>query len=191
MNRNNLSIRLLIAAILAAFLLTACGVMEPPDRDAGLSSPDSDIVAGQAGGAPPVFDEGVMAEIESEQGGGGDAPVTVEEGEPGYEVGIHIMGVGFRSAGYMMNFRYVVVDPERSMPMFDRQVKPYLLHEKSGAIFMVPSPAKLGPMRATTREPEKGKRYYIMFTNPGRYVKQGDLVTVVVGDYRFEHLPVQ
>ena len=114
------------------------------------------------------------------------APVTSD-----VQLGIEIVGVRYLAAGYMLDFRYRVKDPEKSLPMFDRSTIPYLLHEKSGAKFMVPSPAKLGPFRATTKKAEIGKRYYMVFANPGRYVKQGDLVTVVLGEHRFEHLPVQ
>ena len=91
----------------------------------------------------------------------------------------------------MLDFRYTVLEPEKAPPMFDRSAIPYLLHEKSGARFMVPNPAKVGPLRATTRKSEAGRRYYIMFANPGKYVQQGDLVTVVVGEHRFEHLTVK
>jgi hypothetical protein len=107
------------------------------------------------------------------------------------KTGIKIIALRQASAGYMLDFRYTVEEPIRAGVMFDHDTIPYLLHEASGARFMVPSPAKVGPLRATTRAPEAGKNYYIFFANPGRYVKPGDLVTVVVGDRRFEHLVVQ
>jgi len=106
-------------------------------------------------------------------------------------LGIEIQGIRYTAAGYMLDFRYKVIAPEKALPIFARSAIPYLVHEKSGAKFMVPSPAKLGPFKSTTRKPEAGRKYFIMFANPGKYVKQGDLITVVVGEYRFEHLEVK
>lgn len=110
---------------------------------------------------------------------------------PEQQAGIRIIGVRQASAGYMLDFRYVVEEPLRAGALFDRAVIPYLIHEASGARFMVPNPAKVGPLRATSKEPTVGKQYYIFFANPGRYVKPGDQVTVVVGRHRFEHLAVR
>lgn len=107
------------------------------------------------------------------------------------KTGIKIIGVRQASAGYMLDFRYIVEEPIRAQVMFDHATIPYLIHEASGARFMVPNPAKVGPLRATTKEPEVGKHYYIFFANPNRYVKSGDLVTVVLGKRRFEHLVVR
>jgi hypothetical protein len=128
-------------------------------------------------------------------GGCHPVPSPPEEGRkaertPEQKSGIKIIGVRHASAGYMLDFRYIVEEPIRARVMFDRATIPYLIHEASGARFMVPNPAKVGPLRATTREPKVGKHYYIFFANPGRYVKLGDLVTVVVGKRRFEHLVV-
>lgn len=192
-----ISIRLVTAAFLALALLTACAAKEPAEKRTDLSSPAiSNEVEAMGTNAPPVFNEGVMADMDVEpdiraERRRGQPETTVLEGESGYDEGIKLLGVSFLSAGYMLNFRYVVVDPDKSLQMFDRNVKPYLIHEKSGAKFLVPSPAKVGPLRATTKKPEKEKKYYIMFANPGRYVQQGDLVTVVVGEHRFEHITVQ
>lgn len=117
--------------------------------------------------------------------------VVEKKADSAAALGIKLLGIRYSAAGYMMDFRYTVLEPDKSGPMFNRAAIPFLLHEKSGAKFMVPNPAKVGPLRATTRKPEAGKRYYIMFANPGKYVQQGDLVTVVVGDHRFEHLKLQ
>jgi len=106
-------------------------------------------------------------------------------------LGIELQGVRFASAGYMMDFRYTVVDPKYAGPMFDDSIIPYLVHEKTGARFSIPNPAKVGPLRSSTEKPKAGKRYFMFFANPGRYVKSGDLVTIVIGPFKFEHLQVQ
>ena len=105
-------------------------------------------------------------------------------------LGITILGIIPTSGGYMLDFRYRVDDPDKSAPMFVRKTIPYLIHEKNGAKYMVPAPAKIGPMRQTTRNPQQGRHYFIFFANPSGAIKSGDLVTVVLGDYRFPHLKV-
>lgn len=91
----------------------------------------------------------------------------------------------------MLDFRYRVVDPEKATKIMDRSIKPYLIDEATGAKFLIPSSPKVGPMRQTTRRVERGRSYWLLFANPARYVKPGNLVTVVVGDVRLEHIRVQ
>jgi hypothetical protein len=107
------------------------------------------------------------------------------------KLGIEVQALRLSAAGNMLDFRYRAVNPERAVILFDRQIKPYLIHESTGAKFMVPAPPKLGPMRNTSNKPVAGKTYFMMFVNPGHYVKAGDQVAVVFGDYRIEHLTVE
>lgn len=111
---------------------------------------------------------------------------TVEQ-----KLGIEIIAIRLSAAGYMLDLRYRAVDPERATILFDRKTKPYLIHETTGARFLIPAPTKIGPLRQTTNKPVAGKQYFMMFANPGHYVKAGDKVTVVFGDYRLEHLIVE
>ena len=104
--------------------------------------------------------------------------------------GIDILGVQQASAGYMLDFRFLVLDPDKAAPLFDRATKPYLLDETSGMRFGVPNPPKVGPLR-TTYPPKEGRRYFIFFANPGRFVKPGQKVTVVVGDFVAPDLVVE
>jgi hypothetical protein len=46
-------------------------------------------------------------------------------------------------------------------------------------------------LRQTTLAPTEGRVYFIMFGNPGGYVKSGDRVTVVIDDFRAEDLVVE
>ncbi len=104
--------------------------------------------------------------------------------------GIETLAIRLSANGYMLDFRYKVIDAEKAAPLFSRQVKPYLLHQKSGAVFGVPSSPKVGSLRQT-RPPKEGKHYFIIFANPGQYVKSGDLVTVVIGDVKIDNLTVE
>lgn len=91
----------------------------------------------------------------------------------------------------MIDFRYRAVDPGKAIVLFDRETRPYLVHEATNAKFLIPAPAKVGPLRQTTNNPVAGKTYFMMFANPGQYVKAGDRVTIVFGNYRIEHLQVE
>ena len=104
--------------------------------------------------------------------------------------GVEIVWVRQTAAGYMLDFRYRVLDAEKAAPLFNRKTKPYLIHQASGAQFVVPNPPKTGPLR-TSDKPKEGITYWMFFANPGRYMKPGDKVTVVIGDFRAENLTVQ
>lgn len=110
---------------------------------------------------------------------------TIEE-----KWGIQIIGIRQTAAGYMLDFRYRVKDPEKAAPLFVRNTKPYLIEQSSGAKFAVPSPPKTGPLR-TSDNPQADRIYFIFFGNPGKYVKPGDKVTVVIGDFRAENIIVE
>ena len=104
--------------------------------------------------------------------------------------GVKVLGVSLTAEGYMLDFRYRVLDPEKAMPLFDRQRKPYLVDEVTGALFVVPEPPKVGALR-TTRPPKADRNYFIIFANPGRYLKKGSRVSVVNGDFKAEQLVVE
>lgn len=104
--------------------------------------------------------------------------------------GIEIVSVRLSAAGYMVDFRYRVVDPAKAGPLFSRQDSPRLIDEASGAMFGVPSPPKAGPLR-TMRSPQAGRIYFILFGNPGAYVKRDSRVTIQIGDFKAEHLVVE
>ena len=104
--------------------------------------------------------------------------------------GIKLLPIRLSAEGYMLDFRYRVLDPEKAMPLFDRKIKPYLIDEASGAVLAVPEPPKVGALR-NTRKPQKDRNYFILFANPGRYVQKGKKVTLVIGDFKAEHLVVE
>lgn len=106
-------------------------------------------------------------------------------------LGIEVVAIRWSAGGTMLDFRYRVVDPEKALPLLDRSIKPYLIDEASGARFGIPSSPKIGPMRQTAPRAEVGRVYWMLFGNPGRQVKKGNRVTVVVGDVSLEHLTVE
>ena len=105
--------------------------------------------------------------------------------------GIELVALRLTSAGTMLDFRYRVVDSQKAAALLHKGAKPYLVDPASGARLMVPSPAFIGPLRQTAVAPEVGKTYFIFFGNSGRLLKQGDRVTLVLGDARFEGIEIE
>ena len=114
-----------------------------------------------------------------------DQAVLVEK------LGVKPVAIRLTAASTMLDFRYKVVDPEKSLPAFDRKVKTYLIDQASGDRFDVPAGSKLGPLRSSSRFPEAGKEYFIFFANSVRNLQRGSKVTVVIGDFRIEDLTVE
>lgn len=108
------------------------------------------------------------------------------------KLGIRMEGLRLSAAGYILDFRYRVVDPEKAALLLDRKIRPYLLDEVSGAQLGVPDTAKLGQLRTTGRNKVAAEQdYFILFANPGRFVQAGNKLTLVMGDMRIENLVVQ
>jgi len=104
--------------------------------------------------------------------------------------GVEVESIRSTAAGYMLDFRYRVVDAEKARPLFKRQTKPYLIDQETGARLMVPSPAKTGPLR-NSNLPKAERTYFMFFANPGQFIKPGKKVSVVIGDFRAENLVVR
>ena len=107
------------------------------------------------------------------------------------DLGIEVVAIRTTAAGSMLDFRFKVLDKEKSMPFFLQELKPHLIDEKTGAVLEVPVPAKGGPMRPTSRNPRVGITYFMLFGNPGHFIKKGNSITIVVGENRVERLIVE
>jgi len=107
-------------------------------------------------------------------------------------LGIRMEGLRLSAAGYILDFRYRVLDPAKAAPLLDSKIRPYLLDDASGAQLGVPDTAKLGQLRTKGRNKVVAEQgYFIMFANPGRFVQAGNKMTLVMGDLRIENLVVQ
>ncbi|OHB78722.1 MAG: hypothetical protein A2Z25_15210 [Planctomycetes bacterium RBG_16_55_9] len=103
--------------------------------------------------------------------------------------GIKIEAAMLSAGGYMIDFRFRVLDAAKAAQIFDRKIMPYMIDQQTGATFIVPSPPKIGPLRAG-RNIKENKVYFIIFANPARYVKSGSKITVVVGDFKVQDIVV-
>lgn len=119
-----------------------------------------------------------------------DTPTPYSEIED--QLGIKIMGLRRSSAGYMLDFRYRLLDPVKAASLLERKTRPYLLDEATGAQLGVPDAPKVGQLRPTSRNNViAGRNYYILFANPGRYLKAGSKVSLIAGDTRISQLTVE
>lgn len=158
------------AALAAAILVGSCAsAPRTQPQQPGQPAPDQPSTAAVAAQAAPA------------------AP-AVEPFEERW--GIRIVGIRQTSGGYMLDFRFRVLDAKKAAPLFVRQTKPYLIDQQTGAQFQVPNPPKTGPLR-NSDPPEAGRVYWMFFANPARYVKVGNRVTVVIGEFRAEDLIVE
>jgi hypothetical protein len=112
------------------------------------------------------------------------------------EWGIKLFGIRRTAAGYALDLRYKVLDPERAASILHRGLNPnpHVIVERSGAKLGVPFTEKAGSLRSSVSSASqirKGRDYGALFANPGRHVKPGDTVTLVMGPFRAEHLTVQ
>jgi len=105
------------------------------------------------------------------------------------EWGIEVVSMRLTADNYMLDFRYKVVDREKARELFKGGIKTMLIDQASGASFAVPNMPKIGPLRSANM-PKEGKNYFMLFANPGQYVKAGNLVTVQVGDLEVKNLRV-
>lgn len=105
--------------------------------------------------------------------------------------GIQVSSLRLTAGGNMIDFRYKVLDPKKAAPLGDRENKAYLIDQATGAKFLVPTTPKIGPLRQKAQNLTAGQSAFVIFVNPGKYVKAGDKVTVVIGDFRVENLVIE
>jgi hypothetical protein len=110
--------------------------------------------------------------------------------DPAEMWGIEITSIRLTANDHMIDYRYRVVDSDKATDLFKRQIKPFLIHQRTEQVLAVPETAKLGPLR-NSNMPQKDRIYWMFFGNAGKLVKTGDKVTVVIGDFRVEDLIVQ
>ena len=103
--------------------------------------------------------------------------------------GVEIIGVKPVSSGFMLAFRYRVLDPTKAKVLNDRHSKAYLRDDATGTVLSVPAMENVGELR-TGAAPQPDRTYFMIFGNPGRLVKSGSRVTVVAGNLHVDGLIV-
>ena len=105
--------------------------------------------------------------------------------------GLKILSLRRTAANMMLDLRFKILDIEQAKHILDRKTPVYLIDQVSGSRYRVPATTKLGPLRQTTKQIDTSKTYFIMFANPGRNIKQCDVVTVMIGDTSIDNIRVE
>ncbi len=98
-----------------------------------------------------------------------------------------MLGVGLAADGafVIVNFR---APPQAARTWVQGSV--YVVDEGSGAVYdHIPVMPAVGPLFG--RPKEAGQPGYVMFTNEARGLQPGSIVSVVLGDFKQEHVTVQ
>lgn len=104
--------------------------------------------------------------------------------------GVELKPIRLVSSGLMLRFSYRVLDENKAKPISDKKFTPILVDVKSGTRLAVPTLEKVGQLRQATT-PEKGREYWMVFSNSGTLVKPGDKVDIVIGSFRANGLTVE
>jgi len=107
------------------------------------------------------------------------------------DLGIRVEALRLTAADYMLDFRFRITDPERATAFFSRKTEMHLVDPDSGARLTVPNTPKLGKLRQVARKDMPERSYFILFANPGKFVRPGSRLTLVVGETRLENLVVE
>jgi len=113
------------------------------------------------------------------------AMVNIEQ-----EWGVRIVGIRRIANGHMLDFRYKVIEPAKAEKLLAPGITAYLVHEPTGLKLPVPE-TKFGKLRQTARKADANKQYTVVFANHGAFIKHGEKVSVVIGDFKAEHLMVE
>ena len=103
--------------------------------------------------------------------------------------GVDVTGVRLLADGWMLEFKFRVVDPLKAGPILDVNAKPYLVDDRSGAVLSVPAMENVGELRQHTA-PQVGRSYFMIFGNANKIVARGSDVSVMVGRFAAQALPV-
>ena len=150
--------------------------------------------SGRAAAALWLVAVGALAACATAPAGAGGKAAAEERGRAEAEAacGIRVEALRLSAAGYVLDFRYRVVDAARAAPLLDGRQHPYLVDAR-GARLGVPDTPILGTLRQTARNGKVSTEhtYFVLFANPARYLHPGDRVTLVVGDARLPDLRVE
>ena len=104
--------------------------------------------------------------------------------------GIYSFTVKAVEAGELIRFSYRVVDPYKARVINDKTIEAFLIAPAAHVQLVVPTIEKVGQLRQSST-PEEGRFYWMAFSNPGRPVRRGDRVNVVIGQFHADGLLVE
>lgn len=162
----------------AALVVVACGVVGPSLACRGSARNEAERPGPSA------------AKIAVAPSAGATAPPARTPIEKQW--GIRPVSIRPASGGYLLYFRYQVLDAAKARALFDEKVKPVLVDRETGTSLAMPEDTKLGALRSSPRtRPEEGKQYFVLFRNATRSVKKGSRVDVVMSGCEMKDLVVE
>ena len=97
--------------------------------------------------------------------------------------GVRVTQIGVTADGGMVDFRYIVLDPDKALAMQqDVNKLPVLVAEDSGTL--INSAAAM----TAKHNLDPGTTYFLLYRNTGGAIKPGSQVTVKFGDLTLEHM---
>ncbi|MEU4191723.1 hypothetical protein AB0E69_07495 [Kribbella sp. NPDC026611] len=100
--------------------------------------------------------------------------------------GVRITQVAVTGGGGLIDLRFQVLDPNRANSLHDATTPPAVVDEDSGLVVrdLLMSHAHTGKYTA-------GETYYLVFENPGNWIRRGSKVSVLLGGSEVEHVVVR
>ena len=157
----------------------------------------SHVPAAGKSGAPPPIAQG------SADGGGGGAGNRESASRPSIESddpqavllrekwGIRVDSFLLLAGGVVLDLRYTVFDSHKAAEMAYEETDSSLIDERTGIRYDGVKISKSGSLRQSGLNLRERRGYSMLIPNPGRRFKSGDVVTVVMGDFRVEKLKLQ
>ena len=111
-------------------------------------------------------------------------------GRPPLEWGIEVVGLYPAVGGRVLDLRYKILETAKAALLPNQPGQIYLIDEATGAAISLPNSPRTGSIPQNPQKLEAGRTYSMGFPNPGGRFKSGSKVTVVIGNFRAEHLTV-
>ena len=108
--------------------------------------------------------------------------------QPAFEeaTGLRVTLVAVTGQGGLIDFRYQVIDPDKAVITHDPKRPPTLVDEATGQTYNTP-----WMQHPHSGDFTPGVTYYLVLVNPQGGIKPGSVVSVVIGDFRLEHVRVK
>lgn len=105
--------------------------------------------------------------------------------------GIRISSLRLSAAGNLIDLRFKIMDAEKATSFFkEKENQPYLVDAATGARLVVPN-TKIGDLKTSPKNLVAGKTSFMLFANPGGFLKQGSKVILIIGALKTDNLVVE
>lgn len=107
--------------------------------------------------------------------------------------GVRFTQVGITADGGMVDLRYQVLDPDKAMALMSMSMAEAETNPAAPKLIIEADGTEIANSEVMSMKqlPEANSIQFILYANPRGLLKPGMQVTVVVGDLRLPHVPVQ